>query len=340
MKVAELREKLSKLDKEEVARLAVEFYKLIPKSKKEDYNIDELISNPKKSMAKSKKTDEIRLSEIQVDVKDFIKNARDMCYISPNRIVPKKERAGWRFKVKRWHKELIKKDRTDGDLKLQAKLLRELYELLCESCDYRYFTAYDTFESVGVDQAQFFADIIDLYHEATGKLNTIEIGIHLMVDNALNRYTLYSELMEILIAKHDLPDLKYKGIEYAKKLIKEKGYQPKSKTQRSYGADFYGEYSKKAYHNNLTEMVVRLYLSLFESKDAIEFFHNNYFEKSTPDDVKIYILTGILLNYKLKTEIKEELEKAQARGVALRSSLKKLLQIIENENRLPEYIPN
>ncbi len=48
MKVAGLREKISKLDKEEIARLAVEFYKLIPKSKKEDYNIDELISNPKK----------------------------------------------------------------------------------------------------------------------------------------------------------------------------------------------------------------------------------------------------------------------------------------------------
>ena len=339
MKVAELREKLSKLGKEEVARLAVEFYKLIPKSKKEDYNIDELITNPKKSKAKSKKTDEIRLAEMQVDIKDFVKNARDMCYISPNRIVPKKERAGWRFKVKRWHKELIKKDRTDSDHKLQAKLLRELYELLCESFHYQYFTAYDTFESVGVDQAQFFADIIDLYHEANGKLNTIEIGIHLMADNPLNRYTLDSELMEILIAKHDLPDLKYKGIEYAKMLIKKKGYQPKPKTQRSYGADFYDEYRKKEYHNNLTEMVVRLYLSLFESKDAIEFFNNNYYEKSRPDDIKLYILIRILISYELKTEIKEELEKARAYGVELRDGLIKLLQIIENEDKLPEYIP-
>jgi hypothetical protein len=339
MKVAELREKLSKLDKEEIARLAVEFYKLIPKSKKEDYNIDELISNPKQSKAKSKKIDEIKLAEMQIGIKDFIEHARDMCYISPNRIVPKKERAGWRFKAKRWHKELMKKDRNDGDLKLQAKLLRELYELLCESCNYQYFTAYDTFESVGVDQAQFFADIIDLYHEATGKLNTIEIGIHLMADNALNRYTLYSDLMEILITKHDLPDLKYKGIEYAKMLIKKKGYQPKPKTQRSYGADSYDEYSKKENHNNLTEMVVRLYLSLFESKEAIEFFHKNYFEDSTTVDIKQYILTEILLYYKLKAEIKEELEKARAHGVKLRDNLIKLLQIIENEDRLPEQIP-
>ena len=34
MKVAELREKLSKLKKEEVIRLAAEFYKLVPKIKK------------------------------------------------------------------------------------------------------------------------------------------------------------------------------------------------------------------------------------------------------------------------------------------------------------------
>jgi len=226
------------LNEEEVARLAVEFYKLIPKSKKEDYNIDELISNPRKSKARSKKIDDVRLTDMQIEIKDFIEHARDMCYIRPNRIVTKKERAGWRFKVKRWHKELMKRDRADGDLKLQAKILRELYELLCESCYYRYFTAYDTFKSVGVDQVEFFADIIDLYHEATGKLNTIEIGIHLMADNTLNRYTLDSDLMEILITKHDLPDLKYKGIEYTKKLIKEKGYRPKPQTQRSYGADF------------------------------------------------------------------------------------------------------
>ncbi len=40
------------------------------------------------------------------------------------------------------------------------------------------------------------------------------------------------------------------------------------------------------------------------------------------------------MGYKLKTEIKEELEKAHKEGVILRGGLKKLLQIIEQENRL------
>ncbi len=338
MKVAELREKISKLEKQEIIKLAVAFYKIIPKAKKEDYDIDNLINNPQKSKINSKKADEIKLSEIEIEINSFIDRARGMCYISANRVVPKKERAKWRFRVKNWHKELIKKERIDGNLILQAKLLRKLYELLCESFRYQYFTAYDTFESAGIDQSVFFSDIIDLYQAGTGKLNAVEIGIHLIVDNELNRYTLRSDLMEILIEKNNIPDLKYKGIEYAKKLIKEKGYQPDRVMQSYYGSDVFEKYRDKEYHNNLTEMVVRFYLSFHDSKEGINFFHENYFEDSGPEDIKLYILIRILMSYKLKDEIYEKLEKAPARGIILREGLQKLLQIIKKENRLPRYI--
>ena len=48
MKVAELREKLSQLKKEDIIKLSVEFYKLIPKAKKEDYDLDAFINIPNK----------------------------------------------------------------------------------------------------------------------------------------------------------------------------------------------------------------------------------------------------------------------------------------------------
>lgn len=46
MKVDELRAKLFQLEKHDIICLAVEFYKLVPKTKKEDYNLDILIDKP------------------------------------------------------------------------------------------------------------------------------------------------------------------------------------------------------------------------------------------------------------------------------------------------------
>lgn len=122
MKVGELREKLAKLKKEEVTKLAVEFYKLVPKSKKEDYDLDGLINNPQKKK-KTQSKDQVSLETLQQDINTFITNAKNQYYLSSNRIVPKKERSTWRFKVKRWYKELIKTNRRDSDLSLQAQLL-------------------------------------------------------------------------------------------------------------------------------------------------------------------------------------------------------------------------
>ncbi len=154
MKVAELREKLAKLKKEELIKVASEFYKLIPKAKKEDYGIDAFVDNPT-SAKKSAKKATLSLIDIEKEVAQFIDHASSQYYLFPNRVVPKKQRSTWRFKVKKWYKELINNRRADANITKQAKVLCELYELLCESCHYQYFTAYDTFDSIGIEQVVF-----------------------------------------------------------------------------------------------------------------------------------------------------------------------------------------
>lgn len=337
MKVAELREKLSKLNKEDLSKLAVEFYKLIPKQKKEDYDIDELISNPQQKKNTPRKSDEISLSEMEVDIPTFIEDVRNMHYISPNRVVPKKERATWRFKVKRWHKELTNTNRLDANLKLQVRLLRDLYEILCESCQYQYFTAYDSFESVGVDQPQFFLDIINLLHKTEGKPNTLESCIRMVVKNEVNRYTLYSELMEIVISRYDTPDMKYKGIEILEFIINENDFKPDAETKRNSGFFSFKAYREKECHNNLTEFVLRFYLSLYENNEGIKFFNARYYD-SNPE-IKLYVLVSILLQYQSKDDIKNELEKALQAGLKIRPGLNTLLDTIKTKNTLPEYMP-
>ena len=337
MKVNELREKMAKLSKDDVSKLAVEFYKLIPKSKKEDYDIDGMISNPGKKKEATKKTEELSILDMNNDIKDFIDNARGSCYISPNRIVPKKERATWRFKVKKWYKELIKTNRADANLELQARILKDLYELLCESCHYQYFSAYDTFESIGVDQAEFFVSVIDMHHKASGKLNSLEMSIRLVVDNSLNRYTLFSELMEIVIAKHNLPDLKYKAIDICKALLQEHELKTRTQDKKKSGFSSFAEYYAKEKHNNMVEFVLRFHLNLFESKEGMNYFNSFYKEKSP--EIKLYVLVKVLFEYKLSDEIRDEIESKIKSGVNPRNGLMELLSILESGNPLPEYIP-
>ncbi|MEM6348600.1 MAG: hypothetical protein AAF927_32250 [Bacteroidota bacterium] len=342
MKVGELREKLSKMKKSEVIALASEFYKLVPKAKKEVYDLDSMINNPaKKLTGKKQRNTTSSLLEIEKGVQTFISNARDQYYLYPNRVVSKKERSTWRFQVKRWYKELNNQKRADLDLAKQAKLQHQLYELLCESCNYEYFTAYDPFQSVGVEQLVYYCSVIELIIASEGKSNMVEKGIKLIVDNSVNRYTLPSELIEGLIVYLDIPDLKYKGIEKAKSMIKAHDYTPpKEPQQRSrvvFFSDLQKDYELRSFHNSLVALVLRLHLRLYEYEEGISYYHANYYESSS--EINLFILISILFEFQLKDQIVSELERAIGRGIELRERLITLLNEIKKTDQLPSYMP-
>ena len=335
MKVGELREKLAKLKKDEIIKLAVEFYKAIPKSKKEDRDIDELVNNPHKKK-KTRSKSQLSIELIEFEVYEFIDNARDQYYLIPNRIVPKKERATWRFKVKKWYKELINTKRTDLNLALQSRLLSDLYELICESCGYQYFTAYDSFQSIGVEQREFYKSVITLLQEAKGKRESLEKGIKLIIDNYLNRYTLYSELMEVLISTLTVPDLKYYGIEIVKKLLVEANLKSNPKKKNKGWGHSAEEYKKKRRIQNLAELGYRLSASLFEFDEAIAFYKKNY--KGEDAEVRLYVLVHLLFQKGEKDRIVNEIEAAIKKRIKPREGLLKLLKEIKEKGELPKYM--
>lgn len=338
MKVAELREKLSTLKQKELIFIAVEFYKLISKAKKEDNDLDSLINNPNPSNDKAKTNKKLLLSleAIENEVNQFIANAKSQYYLFPNRIVPKKERSNWRFKIKQWYNELINTKRKDADTNKQSEILSNLYELICESCGFDYFSAYDSFQSIGIDQVDFFKSTLTLIQEAKGKGDSIEKGIRLIMDNYLNHETLYSDLMIKLIETLDLPDLKNKGIEIVEKLILENGYKPgvKEKT-RSVSLYGDGEFKKKQKNNILAELGYRLYSSLFEMQEAIDFYERHF--DNMDDEVKLYTLVLLLFKEQKKELIKSEIEKSIRNGIKPRERILNLLKEIKDKGRLPEY---
>lgn len=334
MKIGELREKLSKLQKDEIIKIASEFYKLIPKAKKEDYDIDSIVNNPESKTKKASKNTVISFPELVLEVEQFIINVKDQNYLYPNKAVPKKERATWRFKVKKWHKELNNSKRKDADKKKQVETFTNLYEILCESCGYNYFSAYDTFESVKIEQVEFYRNVLSLFIETEGKSELPKFGIDLILNNYLNRYTLESNLMLILIEYLTIPDLKNKSIDYVKSQIIKNGFTTKNENNRS---DFsMDSFKKKEKHNNLVELNFRLEMSLFNEESAIAFFKENHYERD--EEVKLYILIRLLMDYREKDRIINEIKLAKEQGVKPRKSLRDLVMEIEKNNELPHYL--
>ena len=351
MKVPELREKLAKLKKEELIKVAVEFYKLVPKSKKEDNDLDELIENPTQPKVVKQTNTSVDWEELEKEISQFIIHAKEQYYVYPNKIVSKKERSTWRFKVKNWYKLLTNTKQKDVNPELQVKLAINLYELLCEGCDYIYFSSNDPFQSIQVEQQVFFKSLIALIQERIGKSESVDKGIELIVNNSLDMNTLKTYLAFELIATLQIPDLKERGIKKVKQLLEanqlryenlakelEDKTDKKGRVIRDYALTEKRRklgYRIQTINNDLTKIGLLFYESLYKIKDGIIFYNTHYKEK---DEIKLYILIDQIFKDEYKNEIKSEIEKALQNEVKLRDALLNTLKVIEQGEKLPRNI--
>ena len=352
MKVPELREKLAKLKKEELIKLAIEFYKLVPKSKKEDNDLDELIENPTQPKAVKQTNTSVDWEELEKEISQFILHAKEQYYVAPNKIVSKKERSTWRFKVKNWYKLLTNTKQKDVNPELQVRLAINLYELLCAGCDYMYFSNNDPFQSIQVEQRVFFKSLILLIQEKIGRSESVDKGIELIVNNSLDNNTLKTYLAFELIATLQIPDLKERGIKKVQQLLEgnklryenlakelEDKTDKKGRVIRDYGLAEKRrklEYRIQKNNNDLTKIGLLFYESLFKIKDGIAFYNAHYKEK---DEIKLYVLIDEIFKDEYKNEIKSEIERAIQNGIEPRKALLNTLKIINDGEKLPRRMP-
>jgi hypothetical protein len=333
LKIAEVRKLIKGQKRDKLELLAEELYKMLTKAQKLDNNVADLLLNPGKEAAKAKtrKEDKLRhFDEIKIETIRFIDNAYAQNYLSPNRVVAKKDRPKWRFVAKRLYKELIAHSQQSPNEKEAAELLEKIYVMLCYSCGYILFTAYDPFESVGVAQTEFFDNVFQAIDRVTEKPEMIDKAIDLIVNNSLNRYTLYEELMDIAIMRLATVDMKYLLIEKCKtKREVNTAKNPKSNS-------IIGKYEYESLLNNFTIMIFKAYASLYETKNGIDDFIAHY-RKNDPE-IKLYIMVNLLFGYKEKDLILQQLEEARKNSIKLRPGLNNLLDFIKSKNSLPEYI--
>lgn len=284
MKIQELRKLIKEINREQLEKTFAESYKQFTKRQKED--VDRIINDilAGKDVKAAKKTEIIEFSKLKEQIAEFLSNAYAQNYFAPNRVVPKNQRSKWRFMVKSYIKELGNITVEDENFTQAAILLKDLYHVLCEGCNYYLFSTDDPFRSVGWTQTELF-EMVVVKNFASGYSR--EKIAALLLDAAsggLSRESLHICQESVLLAELKTSDVKYIAIEEAQKLIEER-----KKKLRGFK-----KYDNKRYYleeevNELCGMILMIAIELAETASGIEY----YFQNCERDDKEITLYCAL-----------------------------------------------
>ena len=268
MLVSEIRKEIEKYNQKEISDLVIELYKRIPKKIKEEYHIDDLIVNINN---KSKKEEKFDFNSLKQEIIAFLEDVDNGYYSHPNKIISKSERSKWRFKVKRYIKELnkISPDAIEGIASTQ--ILIKLYELLSEGSNYLKFSNWETFRAVGISQADFYDLIIKRIFTKGYTTENLNIVVQLL-KVPKDPYSLDEKLIETLITNLPTIDTKIKVIDLLKKEVDELA------DLIAVEKDYHKRFNLKELHNLLVEGVFRTSISMHEVQNGILYYREHDIE--------------------------------------------------------------
>ena len=328
MKVSEVRNLISGYSPDQLRVIIAELYKAIPKAVKEDHDVDGILRNPTsaQSRARNKGGAIPNIRDLEDEANRFIEAAYGLCYLVPNRTIPKRERPKWRFTVKRLYKGLLAAA-DQSSVPEAARLLEKIYELLCYSCRYTLFSAYDSFESIGVEQDEFFRRLLGLKYQCEDKNAFVRNALLLMAGNALNRYTLREDLMWVVLEFLQTPDLREMAVAKCSELTETMKGEPPSEQEHQ------SRYEKREKLNSLTKMAFLCYARLYEYEQAISYFKVHYCVDN--DEVALYVLLRLLSGLNQTDYFMQEYERALENGIIPRDSLKRTYRFAKENGKLP-----
>jgi len=337
MKISEVRSIIEKYSEGQLRLIISELYKAIPKAVKEKTDIDSILKNPNSLTQAMPKTRQKEVPDIELlksETECFVDYAYKQYYLAPNRVVSKQNRPKWRFVVKRLYKDLLATSSDESNVPEATRLLEKLYQLLCYSCSYVLFSAYDSFESIGIAQEEFFHRVLSLKYHCEDKNAFIKNALLLMVDNSLNRYTLHEDLMQVILEFAKTPDLREMTIANCSELIETLKKEPSIQKGRQSNYDkWQSDYEREGKINTLTEMAFLSYARLYEYSEAISYFKANYCKADK--EVTLYVLLRMLFELNQKDHFLQEYEGALADGINPRETLKKAYRFTREKGELP-----
>lgn len=340
MKITELREIVKEYNVEDLRLLIAELYKAMPKSLREEKEIDDLIREarvrlhmPKVAKAPKKSAD---INELKPVIEEFLQNAYEQNYFTPNRVIPKQERPKWRFHVKTYIKELQSVPIEGEDGKAAAELLEKLYLMLCYACCYYIFNTEDPFRSVGIDQSELLEIVLKAKFAYGIDHEVVKSAIILVTNPGLDRETLHSSLIDVLVFCLKTTDSKEIAIEEAKKRKAELDYEAAQQAGKKKNRNFSNDdYWRKEEINILVEIVFCLYIKLGDYDTAIEYFKKNIQESTK--EIELYVLLEKLFVNDLTEYFIREYEAGVKKGIKPRENLHKVYKYTVENGELPQY---
>ena len=299
MLVADLRKVINEYNNDEKDKIIVELYKRIPKNIKEDYDIDKYIMTLDNKKCKEEK--KLSIDELEKEVNYFIECAKRGLYASPNKIISKKERSQWRFKARKYYKDLNNFVPGTPNGNRATNLLIKLFEILSYGTNYLTFSNWETFRAIQVSQTIFLENIIRRILVNGHTKENIAICVELLKVK-YDPYGYYKEVLYSFENCMETPEMKYTAIELLKEQViiqTEKVKELEKAKKNSYSASEYVDY--------FVECIVELYFYLNEVDEGIKYFHKNSLEKHK--EVKEYILLELLEEFKFYEEWIIEYEK-------------------------------
>jgi hypothetical protein len=334
MLIGEVRKIIKKYSSKELQLIISEMYKSIPKSVKEDKDIDEIINNPdefSKPKAKriKKKIPLPDIEELQDDIEEFVGNAMAQNYYAPNRIIPKKERSKWRFIVKNFYKDLLASASVEENIPLASKLMEDIYIVLCHACSVYIFSSVEPFQSIGIKQTEFLKTLLILKSRYLGQKEFSRTALTLITDNPGQHESQRDALLLVLLDLIKTPDALETAFENCKELLTTPVKIPKAFKHRS-------DYHRRNRRNCLAEMLLLCSDKLHEIERGIKCFWK--YSSNNNAEIKLFCLICILKRLNKKKEIILVYENALRKKIKPRESIEKFYKTIKETGELPKWI--
>lgn len=311
MLVKELKKEIKDYNKKELENIIVELYKRLPKSRKEDYDIDKFIQNIKLNGKTTKR--ETSFEDLHKEIIYFLTCVDNEYYAIPNKVISKKERSSWRFKVKKYYKELNNISPKEENGALATCLLIEIFKRLSIGSNRLLFINWETFRALGVTQSEYYDTLIQrIFYDGYSKEN-LQKCIDLL-DIEKDPYELSYDMFEMFICNLKTVDIKELAIPILDNKMQQLAMKQKNVTNSN--IRFYLEQDI----NHYVECIVEIYFSLSEVDKGIKYFHKNYIESDK--EIKEYILLNKLDDLNFIKDWLNEYEK-NINKINYRDSLRK-----------------
>ena len=309
MRVDELRKTLEQYDAATLKEIVVSLYKTIPKGKKEEIGVDALLLNFKEEKAKGQKRDlPVDFEALKKQIEKFISCAGSQYYLEPNRFVSKEQRSKWRFEVKRFIKTLAGIGGENSEE--AARLLADVYAMLCYACDYYTFNTENPFSAVGHKQPELLRLVLGKIFLGGYSPQNIKTAVFLTLDSNTDYDTFHIELIYELIGLLKTPDAKELAAQHCAAFPKEYAvYQGAKEAFRYPRSD---KYRQECHADYAVELYMLLKFSLHEYDDGIAYYWKIY--QDSDQKKALYHLLELLDFEDLESLWLREYEKAVANG--------------------------